>query len=265
MENKKLESSIIQNISDFVVFEGMTAISALILALDNGKSSRKIHKILFDKSKTTAKHRELSFLRHKSTEHGFNINVVDNVEIDKYASGHTHGGVIALCSDVSIPSLSPEKLKPDGIYYMVEGVEDPYNFGYVIRSIYASGADGIVISPRNWFTATSVVTKSSAGTSELIDVYVADSSLAVDTFKSLGYSVVCAGIRDSKSIYEAELKKPLFVIIGGEKRGISRAILDKADEIVRIDYGRNFKGSLPSVAATSIISFEILRKNSNFN
>ncbi len=265
MENYSSNTSIIQNFSDFVVFEGMTTISALILALDNNKTTRKIYKILFDKSKTSSKHRELSFLRHKSTEHGFSINIVDALEIEKYATGHTHGGVIALCSDKELPSLTPDKIKPNGVYYMVEGVEDPYNFGYIIRSIYASGADGIIISPRNWLSATSVVTKSSAGTSELIDVYVADASLAVDTFKSLGYSVVCAGIRDSKSIYEANLKKPLFVIIGGEKRGISRAILDKADEIIRIDYGRDFKGSLPSVAATSIISFEILRKNPNIN
>ena len=265
MENFNSNPPIIQNFSNYVVFEGMTAISALILALDNAKTTRKIHRILFDKSKTSTKHRELSFLRHKSAVHGFDINIVDNSEIDKYVTGHTHGGVIALCSDKEIPSLSPERIKPDGIYYMVEGVEDPYNFGYVIRSIYASGADGIITSPRNWLSATSVVTKSSAGTSELIDLYVAEPSLAVDTFKSLGYSVVCAGIRDSKSIYEADLKKPLFVIIGGEKRGISRAILDKADEIIRIDYGREFKGSLPSVAATSIISFEILRKNSDIN
>ena len=58
--------------------------------------------------------------------------------------------------------------------------------------------------------------------------------------------------------------RALFVVIGGEKRGISRAILDKADKIVRIDYARNFKGSLPSVAAASIISFEISRKNKQY-
>ena len=81
-----------------------------------------------------------------------------------------------------------------------------------------------------------------------------------ELFKDAGYRVICAGIRDSVSIFAAELKKPLFVILGGEKRGISRAILELADKIVRIDYGREFKGSLPSVAATSVISFEILRK-----
>ena len=261
MEDTIIQNTIIQN--NMVVIEGMTSISALISALDSNKARRKIIEILFDKSKISSKRRELSFLKIKASAHGFNINFVDSSDIDKLSTGSSHGGIVALCTKESIPSLSADSIKKDGVYYMFEGIEDPYNFGYVIRSLYAAGADGIIVSPRNWLSAASVVSRSSAGTSELIDTFVCDPTEAVDIFKSLGYTIACAGIRDSVSLYEAELKKPLFVIIGGEKRGISRAILDKADTIIRIDYGKEFKGSLPTVAATSIICFEILRKNSN--
>ncbi len=260
-----MENTIIENLNSNVVFEGMTTISALISALDAKKNCRTITKVMFDKDKTSSKSRELAFLKIKAKQHNFELSIVSKDEINALTSGTTHGGVIAICSDRDIPSLSAELIKKDGIYYMFEGIEDPFNFGYVIRSVYAAGADGIIMNPRNWLSAASVVAKSSAGTSELTDMFVCDSSEAVDIFKSLGFTIVCAGIRDSQTIYEADLKKPLLVIIGGEKRGISRAILDKADKIVRIDYGRNFKGSLPSVAATSIISFEILRKNSELN
>lgn len=257
-----MENTIIQNSNNHVIFEGMTTISALISALDAKKDCRKIIKIMFDKEKVKSKSRELAFLKIKAKQHNFELSIVSKDELCTFASGSTHGGVIAICSDRALPSLSADLIKKDGIYYMFEGIEDPYNFGYVIRSVYAAGADGIIMSPRNWLSAAAVVAKSSAGTSELIDMFVCDSTEATDIFKSLGFCVVCAGIRDSETVSEADLKKPLFVIIGGEKRGISRAILDKADKIVRIDYGREFKGSLPSVAATSIISFEILRKNS---
>ena len=260
-----MKNIIIQNTNQNVVFEGMTTISALISALDTKKNCRSIIKVMFDKEKVKSKSRELAFLKIKSNQHNFELSIVSKDELNTFASGTTHGGVIAICSDRTVPSLSAELIKKDGIYYMFEGIEDPYNFGYVIRSVYAAGADGVIINPRNWLSAASVVAKSSAGTSELIDVFMCDSAEAADIFKSLGFSIVCAGIRDSETVYEAELKKPLFVIIGGEKRGISRAVLDKADKIVRIDYGREFKGSLPSVAATSIISFEILRKNSQLN
>ena len=255
-----MENEVIQNAN--IIFEGMTTISALISALDSEKDCRKIIKVLFDKEKIKSKSRELAFLKIKAKQHDFELSTVTKDELNALASGTTHGGIIAICSERTIPWLSADLIKKDGIYYMFEGIEDPYNFGYVIRSVYAAGADGIIMSPRNWLSAASVVAKSSAGTSELIDMFVCDPTEATDTFKSLGFSVVCAGIRDSETVYEADLKKPLFVVIGGEKRGISRAVLDKADKIVRIDYGREFKGSLPSVAATSIISFEILRKNS---
>ena len=265
MKNAIIQNPIIQNFDNAVILEGMTSISALISALDSGKSRRKIYKILLDNSRMVSKKREISFLKIKSQIYGFDINIVDTETIDSVASGSTHGGIIAVCSDTVINRLSPELVKKDGIYYIFEGVEDPYNFGYMIRSVYASGADGIIMSERNWMSAASTVAKSSAGTSELLDMFICDPSEAVDIFKSLGYKVVSAGIRDSVTLYEADLSKPILVVIGGEKRGISRSILEKSDSIIRIDYGRQFKGSLPSVSATSIISFEILRKNSKIN
>ncbi len=254
-----MENTIIQN-QYKIIIEGLTAISALISAIESGKNTRKIHKILFDKSKTRTKNREFSFLRAKSSVLGYELSLSTREEIESLTSGSTHGGIIAICSERELPTLSPELIKKDGIYYIFEGIEDPYNFGYVIRSVYAAGADGIILSPRNWLSAASVVARSSAGTSEVIDMLVAEPSDAADIFKSLGYTVVGAGIRDSETIYESELKKPLLIIVGGEKRGISRSLLDKCDKVVRIDYGRTFKGSLPSVAAASIIAFEVLRK-----
>lgn len=109
--------------------------------------------------------------------------------------------------------------------------------------------------------AAGTVARSSAGASELIDMFVASPTDAIDIFKSVGYNVVCAGIRNSVSIYEADLKKPLLIILGGEKRGISRELLDKADETVRIDYGRSFNGSLSTASSVAVFAFEILRKN----
>lgn len=51
---------------------------------------------------------------------------------------------------------------------MLDGVEDPFNFGAAIRAVYAAGVDGLVVPPRNWPSAAGVVARSSSGTSELI-------------------------------------------------------------------------------------------------
>jgi 23S rRNA (guanosine2251-2'-O)-methyltransferase len=143
----------------------------------------------------------------------------------------------------------------------LEGVEDPYNFGYAVRSLYAAGVTGLILDERNWMGVAGVVARSSAGASELMDMYVADPIDAIAMMKSKNYTVLCAGIRDSESLFDIELNKPLLIILGGEKRGISRNVLNLADRIVRIDYGTNFGGSLSTSAAAAVFAFEILRYN----
>lgn len=243
------------------IMEGMPSISALIKAIESGNNDRTINRIYVDKSKQKSKSREIAFLIHKSKELNFGIELVDGEAIDEVCVGNTHGGIIAFCSQRTIAPLSVENIKPSGVYYMLDGVEDPYNFGYAIRSLYASGADGVVLTPRNWMGAAGVVARSSAGTSELINMYVSEPTEAVALFKKAGYTVVCAGIRNSVSLFETDLKKPLFVIIGGEKRGISSKLLELCDKIVRIDYGTEFNGSLSTAASAAVIAFEILRTN----
>ena len=80
-------------------------------------------------------------------------------------------------------------------------------------------------------------------------------------FHAAGYQVLCAGIRDSVSVFEATLPFPILLVIGGEKRGISRNLLDQADKIVRIDYGREFRGSLCASAAAAVLAFTLQSQN----
>ena len=243
------------------IMEGMSSISAVIKAIEAQTTDRRIISVYVDSSKRNSKRHEIVFLSHKSRELGFSIEFTDADNIAEFTTGNSHGGIIAFCTPRSIPELSQNAIKNDGVYYYLEGVEDPYNFGYAVRSIYAAGGSGIILSPRNWMGVAGVVARSSAGTSELIDMFVSDPEEAVDIFKESGYTIICAGIRDSVSLFETDLKKPLFVVLGGEKRGISRNMLDKADKVVRIDYGNAFNGSLSTAAATAVFAFEIFRNN----
>ncbi len=240
---------------NYHIFEGMTSISALIGSIIDGKNDRKIIKILYDAAVKPKKAREIAFLGHKSRELGFELIESDSTAIDTLANGNTHGGIIAITSARSYSSVDCEKIHKYGFYALIDGVEDPYNFGYCVRSLYAAGADGLILPKRNWLSASGVVARSSAGTSELLDIFVDDLEAAVDKFKSLGYRIICAEIRDSVSLYEADLTGPILFIIGGEKRGISSKLLSRADMNIRIDYERKFNGSLPTASAVSIIAF----------
>ncbi len=243
------------------IFEGMTSISALIKAMESGSNPRKILRILFDESKQKSKLNELRFLQAKARELGFEVCLLSSQQIEELTIGNTHGGIVAECSARPIPKLNEKNIFKQGVYFILEGVEDPYNFGYAVRSLYAAGINGLILDERNWMGAAGVVARSSAGTSELIDLYVDDPLHAIALFRSKGYRIICAGIRDSISLFDTDLSKPLLVILGGEKRGISRNLLNQADQVVRIDYGNSFGGSLSTSAATAVFAFEILRFN----
>ena len=249
-EEKFLSSSIL---------EGMTSISALLNA--GSQNDRRIQKILIDREKRKSKAAEIGFLTAKSHERGFEIEFTDRAAIDSLTVGSTHGGIVALCTERTLSPLLSESIEKNGFYVYLEGIEDPYNFGYTLRSLYAAGVNGVILPPRNWMNAAGVVARASAGTSELFHIYECDGEEAVRLFKAAGYSILCAGIRDSVSIYEKEFSLPVLLVIGGEKRGISRALLELADHTVRIDYGREFRGSLSAASAATVMAFEILRQN----
>lgn len=243
------------------IFEGMTSIRSVIYAADGNLSDRRIIRILVDSERCKSRGKELAWLRVKSRELGFSIELTDAAKIEELTTGNTHGGIVAECTERTIPTLSECEIKPDGFYVMLEGIEDPYNFGYALRSLYACGADGVVLSPRNWMSAAGVVCRSSAGASELLPVYISETGTAADYFRDRGYKIVCAGIRDSVSSFEADMTRPIFLIVGGEKRGISATLLEKADQVVRIDYGRDFGGSLSAASAASMLGYEVMRQN----
>ena len=243
------------------ILEGMTSVSALLAAHKAGVNDRPIHEIRFDRAKKQKKAREYAFLTGKCAELNIPLTLTDAAELEKICIGNTHGGIIALCGERTLPLPTAENLPESGFLCLLEGIEDPYNFGYALRSLYAAGCDGVLLGERNWLSAAGVVARASAGASESFPVWAGDTEAAISLLKDKGYRIVCAGIRDSVSLYEADLKKPLLLVVGGEKRGISAEMLSRADQIVRIDYGREFRGSLSAASAATVLGFEVLRQN----
>ncbi len=250
------------NIPEPDLFEGMTAISALLDPAVAEFNDRRVLSVFVDRTRMEKKARELAFLRRKAEERGFAIREVKPEDLDALTSGKTHGGIVAVCSDRTLPLLaeSTNVIREDGFYVFLEGIEDPYNFGYTVRSLYAAGADGVILPPRNWMGVAGLVARSSAGTSEKMPLFVAEPATVLPFFHGLGYRAVCAEIRDSVDLWDADLSRPLLLAIGGEKRGISRAVLDETDLRVRIGYGADFRGSLSSAASAAVLAFEVLRQ-----
>lgn len=247
---------------DSTVFEGMTSIRAILSAIDQNITNRKIKKILFDKNKMNKIAKTVGYLRAVSSKYDYEICESTSEEIEKYTLGNSHGGIIAFTEERDIPPLSDTSdIIENGFYCMIEGIEDPYNFGYALRSLYASGCNGIILPERNWMTAAGVVARSSAGASELFPIFKSEAVCAAEFFKRKGYTIVCADENTDNILGKCQLKLPILLIVGGEKRGISSSLLSYADIKVKIDYKRNFHASLSAASAATMFAYEIMRQN----
>lgn len=236
--------------------EGALSIQAALEA-----KFRDVYQILIDENKRTD--RRLARLRALARDADVPVSFVARAKIEASASGSSHGGVIARVSARRYCQLA-DLLPVAGAAFiiMLDGIEDPYNFAGAIRALYAAGAHGAVVRRRNWSSASALVGRASAGTSERTPLAIAESAAAAaDFYRDRGLAVACVAKTESaQSLYDADLTAPLFLLIGGERRGVTRSFLRSADLHLRIPYGRGFTQSLGTVSAAAVIAFEVMRQ-----
>ena len=187
-----------------------------------------------------------------------------------YPLGKTHGGIIALVKKRGY--LSPlELLNLDNIKIIavIEGIEDPYNLGYAARALYTQGADALILPGRDFGFSESVIEKASTGTFSKMPVAVfgPDKIELINLLKRENFKIYCVDIKAPagsqikvSDIFDVKFAEKTVVIIGGEKRGVSKDFLRGADEIVRIPYAKKFPHSLAAQSAATIVAYEIHRQ-----
>ena len=237
-----------------MVVEGHVSVEATLKA-----EVRPVHRIWA----TRPGDRRFGRLRALARERGVLIDPVAAEAIDELASGRTHGGVIALVGprrERSVGTLLAEAGE-GSLIVMLDGIEDPFNFGQAVRALYAAGVNGLVVR-RSWETAVGTVTRASAGASELIpSARAASADEAAAACKLVGMRIACAvSSDDAVELSETDLTGGLFVLIGGERRGVTRSFIDQADLRVRIGYGRQHAPELGAATSAAIIGFEALRQ-----
>jgi 23S rRNA (guanosine2251-2'-O)-methyltransferase len=237
-----------------IILEGAVSVEA---ALDSG--SRRIERLLVRRGPTEPFVRALI---RRCQQAGAEVEEVSEQMLADVASGRSHGGLVAYVGPrVTVPlaSLLPEN--EAAFIVMLDGVEDPFNYGQAIRAIYAAGAHGLVTRARTWENAASVVARSSAGASErLLTAQVDSPDEAAAFFRAAGLRIAVTDNRRAVSIYDEDLTVPLFLLIGGERRGVTRSFADAADVRLQIPYGRGFSKSLGTTSAAAVLTFEVMRQ-----
>ncbi|MFO7882296.1 MAG: RNA methyltransferase [Kosmotogaceae bacterium] len=244
------------NKTERCILEGYISVEASLIA-----KSREIQVVYIHKDKDPG---TIDHLVKLAGSKKVKVKLVEKDFINKLATGKTHGGILAIAGErkyLQLEELSLGNRSKEAFIVMLDGIEDPFNFGYAIRTFHAAGVDGLVLKPRNWMNASHFVAKASAGSSELIPTArVETDEEAAQYFKKRGLKIACASRKNSISLFDMDLTVPLFIVVGGEKRGITRTFKKNADLKFMIPYGRNVNYSLPTVSAASIIAFEVLKQ-----
>jgi 23S rRNA (guanosine2251-2'-O)-methyltransferase len=145
---------------------------------------------------------------------------------------------------------------------VLDGIEDPQNFGAIARVAEAAGAAGLVVQKRRSAPVTGAAVKASAGAlAHLPVVSVVNLPRAIGELKAAGIWTVGLDSDAEQSIYSIDLRVPLALVIGAEGRGLRRLVREKCDWRVSLPM-MGLVTSLNASVAGGIALFEAVRQRS---
>jgi 23S rRNA (guanosine2251-2'-O)-methyltransferase len=143
---------------------------------------------------------------------------------------------------------------------ILDCVEDPRNFGAILRVAEAAGVHGVIIQEYRSVALGAEVSKVSAGAVEYVPVsLVVNIKHPIYKMKERGITIVGTDANTEKSIWDIDLALPLAVVVGSEGKGLRRTVSNVCDSLVRIPMMGKIN-SLNVSVASGILLFEIMRQ-----
>ena len=231
--------------------EGRNAVSELL------KSDKTVEKLMMEKNPQGSLNKIFAEARKKNVR----VQFVDKKVLDKESVTGHHQGCIAITTEYKYSSLDEiiSGAKPqNGFVILCDGIEDVHNLGSIIRVAECAGADGVVIPSNNSASVTEAVIRISAGAANHIKVAKVNSiNRAVDELKKNGFWLYALEA-DGTSIYDADLKGNVALVIGGEDSGVKKLTREKCDFTLSLPL-KGKVNSLNASVALGIAAYEVLK------
>ena len=192
----------------------------------------------------------------KLRENKIQIKFIEKNILDKMEKGN-HQGIILEIEDYEYKPL--DEIEKEDVIIMLDHLEDPHNFGAIIRTVESAGFKSIIIPKDRSVEVNQTVMKTSVGALE--NVKIAKVGNLVNTIKKLkekGYWVIGTDMngQDYKTI---DYTGKIVIIIGNEGKGMSRLVKENCDFIASIPMRGNVN-SLNASVASALIIYEVVRK-----
>jgi 23S rRNA (guanosine2251-2'-O)-methyltransferase len=234
---------------------------AILEAIRAGRNIRRLY-VSQDRNTRTGPVNELIT---EAQQRRIFVRYTDKMEIARLSPVENHQGVVAIVEGKSGVELDElllhlDTLSAPALVLVVDSLQDPQNFGVLLRSAEGAGVDGVVIPHHRAVGLTPAVTKTSAGASEhLLIADVVNLRQAIDALKEKGIWVVGADESGDLLYDEVDYRGPTAIVIGGEGEGIRRLVLEGCDQVVRLPMEGQVS-SLNAAAAGTVMLYEALRQ-----
>ena len=189
------------------------------------------------------------------------IKYLSKYEMDKKEDGN-HQGIILNIPDFKYTSEKDmiNNISGNAFIVVLDHIEDPHNFGAIIRTCESAKVDYIIIPKDRSVSVNKTVMKTSAGALENVKiVMVTNLNNTVNSLKKKGVWIVGTAFENSVNYDEIDYKDPVAIIIGNEGKGMKDLLKRNCDFIAKIPmYGKI--NSLNASVAAGILIYEVVRQ-----
>lgn len=240
-------------------------LNPVLEALQSGQAIDKIFLLSSKKGSVISKIYNIARKQH--------IPVVraDKRKLEKLTGSSMHRGVVALLPPLQYISLEELIVKinlllENANILILDKIQDPQNFGAIIRSAEVLGVHAIIFSLNENVPVTDSVVKASSGAVFHIDICkVNNLSQTVRTLQHAGVWIYASSLKAEKSLWEIDFQRPHATIIGSEGKGIQQLLVKNSDEIFKIPQIGKTESLNASVAAGVILTEVLRQRNFKIN
>jgi 23S rRNA (guanosine2251-2'-O)-methyltransferase len=204
-------------------------------------------------------------LRNRAESAGVRVQTAGGEALARLVGDVAHQGAVAAVRPLKawdehdlIEALG--QVAGDPLLLILDGVTDPHNLGACLRTADAAGAHAVLIPKDRAAAVDGVVRKVAAGAAEFVPVAsVTNLARTLDMLKERGIWVVGTDGEAPQTLYAADLKRPLALVLGAEGSGMRRLTRERCDFLVRIPMAGQVESLNVSVAA-GVALFEARRQ-----
>ena len=222
------------------------------------KSGRSVNKIFIAEGSRDGSIQKIFSLAKTA---GIVVEFTKRDKLDKLCGGR-HQGVAAMAAAINystveeILNLAANQNELPFIILLDE-LEDPQNFGAILRTAEAVGVHGVIIPKRRSVQLNATVFKTSAGAAEYVKVaQVTNVAQTLKQLRELGLKIVGADMSAELEFWQADLSGGVVLIIGSEGKGMRRLTRENCDELIKIPMVGKIN-SLNASAAGAVLMYEI--------